>query len=88
LQRSKHSRGSSCGLNNEALEPLVGGRFVVLNASAAFQICSEHAREYFEAFFAAEKTVPRRPPLTVEKWVWREIDVFGTVELAVRRHKP
>jgi hypothetical protein len=57
---------------------------VVLNARRAVQFCSEFAREYFEIFFAAEKPFIGGLPLTVEKWVRREIAVFETVELAVR----
>jgi DNA-binding CsgD family transcriptional regulator len=72
------------GLVMEALEPLVGGGIVVLNARRAVQFCSEFAREHFETFFPAERPFIGGLPLTVEKWVQREIAVFGPVELAVR----
>jgi hypothetical protein len=34
----------------EALEPLVAGRIVVLNASGAVQICSEYAHVSYDPF--------------------------------------
>jgi DNA-binding CsgD family transcriptional regulator len=72
----------------EALQPLVGGSIVVLNASGTLQFCSDLAQKHLEAFFAAEKPFSGGLPLTVEKWVRREIASFESTELGVRPPQP
>jgi DNA-binding CsgD family transcriptional regulator len=71
-----------------ALEPLVGGSIVVLNATGAVQFCSELSQKYLETFFSTEKPFSGGLPLTVEKWVRQEIALFRTHELAVRAPQP
>jgi DNA-binding CsgD family transcriptional regulator len=71
-----------------ALESLVDGSIVVLNATGAVQFCSDLAQNYLETFFATEKPFSGGLPLTVEKWVRREIATLGTNELAVRPPEP
>jgi DNA-binding CsgD family transcriptional regulator len=72
----------------EALESLVGGSIVVLNATGAVEFCSERAQNYLETFFPAEKPFSGGLPLTVERWVRQEIAALGTNELAVRPPQP
>jgi DNA-binding CsgD family transcriptional regulator len=72
----------------EALEPLLGGSIVVLNASGTFQLCSDLAQKQLETFFAAERPFHAKLPLTVEKWARREIAAFKDIELSVRPPQP
>jgi DNA-binding CsgD family transcriptional regulator len=71
-----------------ALEPLVEGSIIVLNATGAVQFCSELAQNHLETFFPTEKPFSGGLPLTVEKWVHREITAFATNDLAVRPPQP
>jgi DNA-binding CsgD family transcriptional regulator len=71
-----------------AFEFLLGGSTVVLDATGSVQFCSALAQNYLEAFFPMEKPFKGGLPLTVEKWVRREIAAFGTSELAVRLPQP
>jgi len=72
----------------EALEPLVGGSIVGLDASGTLLFCSNLAQKHLERFFASERPFRGGLPLTVENWVRREIAAFGTVDLAVRPPRP
>jgi DNA-binding CsgD family transcriptional regulator len=72
----------------EALEPLVGGSIVVLNATGTIIFCSDLAQNYLETFFSIEKPFNGRLPLTVEQWMRREIAALESDELAVRPPKP
>jgi DNA-binding CsgD family transcriptional regulator len=70
----------------EALEKLVGGSIVALDASGALLFCSDLAQKHFESFFATEKPFRGGLPITIEKWSRREITAFRTVQLAA--HPP
>ena len=72
----------------DTLESLVGESIIVLNRTGTVQFCSAIARNYLEAFFPMEKPFKGGLPLTVEKWVRREIAAFGTSDLAVRLPQP
>ena len=77
----------SASLMMEALEPLVGGSIVTVEASGRLLFCSDHAQKHFETFFTAEKPFIGGLPLTVKKWVRRQNAAFETVELT-RRPQP
>jgi DNA-binding CsgD family transcriptional regulator len=72
----------------DAIESLVGGTIIVLNAAGIVQFCSDLAQNCLETFFPAEKPFKGGLPLTVAKWAHREIAAFGSNELAVRLPEP
>lgn len=72
----------------EGFESLTGGSMVVLDMAGAVRFSSDLAQKHFETFFPEEKPFTRGLPLTVEKWVRREIAAFATNELAIRRPQP
>jgi hypothetical protein len=78
-----HAAIPSCSLV-ETLQPLVGGSIVVLNETGAISFCSDLAQDYLETFFATEKPFSGRLPLTVEKWVQREIATLADHEAQCR----
>ena len=55
---------------------------------AAIQFCSDIAQNYLETFFPTEKPFSGGLPLTVKKWLRREITAFGRNDLAVRPPQP
>jgi hypothetical protein len=65
-----------------ALESLVGGSIVALNANGTVPYFSELAQKYFDGFFPPEKPFHDSLPLTVARRVRRETGAFGTNELA------
>ena len=71
-----------------ALESLVGGSIVALNANGIVQYFSELAQKYFDSFFPQEKPFRDGLPLTVARWVRRETGAFGTNEVAIRPPQP
>jgi DNA-binding CsgD family transcriptional regulator len=71
-----------------AFESLVGGSMIFLNETGAVQFCSDLAQNCLETFFPSEKPFKGTLPLSVEKWVRREIAAFATNDLAVRLSQP
>lgn len=71
-----------------ALESIVGGSIIVLNTTGTVQFRSDLAQNYLEIFFQTEKPFSGGLPLTVQKWVRREIAALRTNELAVRPPQP
>ena len=71
-----------------ALASLVGGSIIVLNTTGTVQSCSDLAQDCLEAFFPTEKPFKGGLPLTVEKWVRKEIGALETDGLAVRPPQP
>ena len=72
----------------DTLESLVGGNIIILNTTGTVQFCSDLAQDCLEAFFPKEKPFKGGLPLTVEKWVRREIAAFESNALAVRPPTP
>jgi hypothetical protein len=68
----------------ETLEPIVGGNIVMLTVTGTVSYCSKLAQKYLQTFFPTEKPFNHGLPLTVQKWVQRELAAFGTDALAVR----
>jgi DNA-binding CsgD family transcriptional regulator len=72
----------------DTLESLVGWNIIILNTTGTVQFCSDLAQDCLEAFFPEEKPFKGGLPLTVEKWVRREIAAFESNALAVRPPTP
>jgi DNA-binding CsgD family transcriptional regulator len=71
-------------LTMNAVETLVGVSIVVLNCSGRVEFCSRLSETHFEHFFPQERPFHACLPLTVERWVRREIAAIETSELAIR----
>lgn len=72
----------------EGFESLADGSIVVLDNAGVVRFSSDAARKHLETFFPTEKPYRGGLPLTVERWVRREIEAFATNELAIRRPQP
>jgi DNA-binding CsgD family transcriptional regulator len=72
----------------EALESLVGGSIIVLDAVGKVQLCSNLAKQYLESFFPKERPFHDGIPLTVKAWALRELARFETDEFAIRPPQP
>jgi DNA-binding CsgD family transcriptional regulator len=66
-----------------ALESLVGGSIIALDAAGKVQFCSNLAQQYLESFFAKERPFHHGIPLTVKAWALQELTRFETDEFAV-----
>jgi DNA-binding CsgD family transcriptional regulator len=72
----------------DAVEALVGVSIVVLNSSGRVKFCSRLSERHLEDFFQTEIPFHGCLPVTVERWVRREIAGFGTSDLAIRPPQP
>jgi DNA-binding CsgD family transcriptional regulator len=72
----------------EALESLVGGSIIALDAVGRVQFCSNLAQQYLESFFAKERPFHDGIPLTVKAWALQELARFKTDEFAIRPPEP
>jgi len=66
-----------------ALESLVAGSIIALDAAGKVQFCSNLAQQYLESFFAKERPFHHGIPLTVKAWALQELTRFETDEFAV-----
>jgi DNA-binding CsgD family transcriptional regulator len=74
----------ACPSIMQALESLVGGSIIALDAAGQIQFCSNLANQYLESFFANERPFRDGMPLTVKGWALRELARFERDEFGIR----